>query len=100
MLVNKNNFENISLPKAEICCIDFETYNPYEGQWFMDLTPKQRPLDRIDSKMVAFQAVRSAGLPLACCRGVSRGVGRPHGRDWRYGPVSPRARLLRRCLRR
>ena len=51
-------------------------------------------------KMVAFQAVRSAGLPLACRQGVSRGVGRPHGRDWRYGPVSPRARLLRRCLRR
>ncbi len=57
MLVNKHNFEEAlsQLGNEKLWCIDFETYNPYEGQWFQDLSKKQRPLDRLHSKMVAFQ---------------------------------------------
>ena len=68
MIVNKNNLiEALTIldnSPNEIWSIDLETYNPFEGQWFMELSPKQRPLNRIDSKIVSLQLATESGIEM------------------------------------
>ncbi len=68
MIVNKSNiYEALLILKdspEEIWSIDLETYNPYEGKWFMELSAKQRPLNRIDSKIVSLQLATDSGIQM------------------------------------
>lgn len=68
MIINKSTIDDalkvLELSPDEIWSIDLETYNPYEGKWFMELTAKQRPLDRINSKIVSLQLATASGIQM------------------------------------
>ncbi len=59
MIINKDNIQQgldiLKNSKETLYSVDIETYNPFEGQWFMGLSAKQRPLNRIDSKITSVQ---------------------------------------------
>ncbi len=68
MIYNKSNIQDaLAILKdspEEIWSIDLETYNPYENAWFMELSAKQRPLNRIDSKIVSLQLATPSGIEM------------------------------------
>ncbi len=68
MIVNKLNIDEalatLKDSPEEIWSIDLETYNPFEGSWFQGLSKKQRPLDRINSKIVSLQLATPSGIQM------------------------------------
>lgn len=68
MIVNQDNIEEaLNILKdspEEIWSIDLETYNPYQDTWFMELSAKKRPLNRIDSKIVSLQLATPSGIEM------------------------------------
>ena len=68
MIYNSSNIDKaLAILKdspEEIWSIDLETYNPYENAWFMDLSAKQRPLNRINSKIVSLQLSTESGIEM------------------------------------
>jgi len=66
MIINKTNINEalkaLENSKETLYSVDIETYNPYENAWFMDLSPKQRPLNQLESKMVSLQLYLEDGL--------------------------------------
>jgi len=68
MIYNSTNIEDALLilkdSPEEIWSIDLETYNPYEGSWFMEISKKQRPLNRVDSKITSLQLSTDSGISM------------------------------------
>lgn len=65
MIYNKLNVDEgvklLSETEHKLWSVDIETYNPYENGWFMELSAKQRPLNRIDSKITSIQVTLPNG---------------------------------------
>jgi len=68
MIVNNLNIiEALDILRAspeEVWSIDLETYNPFENTWFMEISEKQRPLNRLNSRIVSLQLVTPSGLEM------------------------------------
>jgi DNA polymerase-1 len=65
MIYNKSNVDEaikiLSTTEHKLWSVDIETYNPLEDAWFLELSAKQRPLNRMDSLITSVQVTLPNG---------------------------------------